>query len=140
MSNKDEKARLLDFLQKSKFDISRQIPGFIDARISNKKGEEPRVVLRVASPLVEDPRFEHDGEIIPLEVKVDYPDSKPVEGKVVVGIGDAQISQTVPTSDQDDVGVTVVPIKRAIGSLESGGRVSEAFDQWKKRHRIKVHR
>lgn len=128
-------AKILRFLQTCKFDLAREIPGFID--ISMPIDGSAKLVLRVSSPLVSPPILSFEGEDIPFDIKVDFPDTQPID-KAVVMAGPMNPSPTMPQA-QDQVGVVALPEKRTVGAHEQGGRNPEAFDAWKKRHKaVKV--
>jgi hypothetical protein len=122
-------AKILRFLQSCKFDLAREVPGYVDARVSE---DGTKVLLRVSVPLATDPQIEFEGEPIPLEISVDFPDAKPVE-KAIVMAGPMNPVETKPTP-QGAVGVVAVPEKVAIGPHEAGGRDSAAVEAWRKRH------
>jgi hypothetical protein len=122
--------KVLRFLQSCKFDLMREVPGFIDAHIA--KDGTPRMVLRVAAPLAEKPSFTFEGEEIPLEITADFPDAKPVD-KTIVMAGPMNPTN-VPPQPQKPVGTVSVPEKIAISPHEGGGRDREAFEAWKRRH------
>lgn len=141
MTNEDKgKSRLLDFMQKHKLDMMRDIPGFIDARL-DKDGTG--LLIRVAQPLLDEPRFvDGEGEI-PFKLQVDFPDGKAAEGQIVVGLGNEESAAVGPQSDDPGdtpgvVGTVAVPLKRPIGPHETGARNKEAYEAWKKRHNIKT--
>jgi hypothetical protein len=143
MSNETkDQAALLEFLQTHKLDMMREIPGFIDARV-DKDGET--LVVRVAQPLVDEPRLVHKGEEIPLKIQIDFPEGKPQEGQVVIGLGDEGSAATAPQNDDPgegpgEVGTVAVPFKRPVGPHESGARDAAAYEAWKKRHKINIKR
>lgn len=122
--------KVLRFLQDCKFDMMREVPGFVDARVA--KDGSAKVVLRVAAPLATPPTFAFEGEEIPVEVSVDFPDAKPAEKAVVMnGPMDPASVQPPP---QRPVGVVATPDKIAISPHEGGARDRAAFEAWKRRH------
>jgi hypothetical protein len=128
-------AKILRFLQTHKFDLAREIPGFID--INMPVDGSLKLVLRVSSPLISPPIINFEGEEIPLDIKIDFPDSKPVEKAVVIS-SPMNPSPTMSQA-QDQIGVVALPEKKAVGAHEQGGRKLEAFEAWKKRHKsVKV--
>jgi len=143
MSNETkDNARLLEFLQRHKLDMMREIPGFIDARVTP---EGDRLIVRVAQPLVDEPRLVHEGEEIPLKIQVDFPDGKPAEGQVVIGMGNEGAAASAPQNDDPGegpgtIGTVAVPFKRPVGPHESGARDAEAYEAWKKRHNLNIKR
>jgi hypothetical protein len=145
MSNEETKdqAKLLEFLQRRKLDMMREIPGFIDARVAP---EGDRLIVRVAAPLVDEPRLvDSEGEEIPVKIQIDFPDGKPAEGKVVIGMGEegaatAEVQNDDPGEGPGKVGTVAVPFKRPIGPHEAGARDSAAYEAWVKRHKLNVKR
>jgi hypothetical protein len=138
-----DQTRLLDFLQRNKLDMMREIPGFIDARVDPAgKG----LIVRVAQPLVDEPRLlDSEGQEVPFKIKIDFPEGKPAEGKVVIGLGAEGAATTVPqdggsANDPGTVGTVAVPFKRPIGPHESGARDPQAYEAWLKRHRLSIKR
>lgn len=132
-----EKTRLLEFLQTHKLDMMREIPGFIDARLNK---DSDALVIRVAQPLIDELHFKDDEGDIPVQVKIDYPDSKAVEGKVVIGLGNNESADVEPQKEPspETVGTVIVPLERTVGPHENMARNSEAYEAWKKRHNLKV--
>ncbi len=122
--------KVLRFLQSCKFDLMREVPGFIDAHIA--KDGSARVVLRVAAPLADPPSFTFEEEDIPVEVVADFPDAKPVS-KAVVMAGPMNPTSAVQPP-QKAVGTVVTPDKIAISPHEGGARDRAAFEAWKRRH------
>lgn len=141
MSNETkDKAALLEFLQTHKLDMMREIPGFIDARV-DPDGQS--LIVRVAQPLIDEPHLVHKGEPIPVKVKIDFPEGKPQEGQVVIGLGEEGSAASAPQNDDPGdgpgtVGTVAVPFKRPVGPHEGGARDPEAYEAWKKRHNLKV--
>jgi len=128
--------KVLRFLQGYKFDMMREVPGFVDAHIA--KDGSAKLVLRVSAPLAERPVFSFEGEEIPLDISVDFPDAKPVDKTVVLASPlNPVATQTQPP--QRHVGEVALPEKIAISPHESGGHDKAAFEAWKMRHsHIKV--
>jgi hypothetical protein len=125
-----DSAKILRFLQKCKFDLAREVPGYVDAHIA--KDGSAKLVLRVSAPLATPPVLSFEEETIPLEVVVDFPDAKPVDKAVVMA---GPMSPTsVPPQPTGQVGTVALPEKVAIGPHEAGARDSAAFEAWKKRH------
>lgn len=143
MNNENKaKTRLLDFMQRHKLDMMRDIPGFIDARLAK---DAEALLIRVAQPLLDEPRLVDEEGDIPFRLQVDFPDGKPAKGQVVVGLGNEQNASTAPSSDDPGdtpgvVGTVAVPLKRPIGPHEPGARNQAAYEAWKKRHNIKIPR
>lgn len=142
MSNetKDQVA-LLEFLQIHKLDMMREIPGFIDARVSP---EGDSLIVRVAQPLIDEPHLVYKGEPIPIKIKIDFPEGKPREGQVVIGLGEEGSAASAPQNDDPGngpgtVGTVAVPFKRPVGPHEGGARDPAAYKAWKKRHNLKVN-
>lgn len=123
--------KILQFLQKRKFDLMREIPGLVDASLA--KDGSAKLVLRVTAPLAALPVLKLGDEEIPLEVKVDFPDAKPVD-KAVVMAGPMNPAQASPQPEHQ-VGEVALPEKQAVGAHEAGGRNQEAFEAWKRRHK-----
>jgi len=123
-------AKILRFLQTRKFDLVREVPGYVDAHLA--KDGSAKLVLRVSAPLQTPPVLEFEDEPIPFEIQVDFPDAKPVD-KAVVMAGPMK-PVNAPALPQGPVGTIAVPEKVAIGAHERGGRNKEAFEAWQKRH------
>lgn len=131
-------SKVLRFLQARKFDLMREVPGFVDAQLA--KDGSAKVALRVSAPLATPPVCKFEDEEIPVEVTVDFPDAKPVDKAVVVA-GPLNPAVVGPDAQQTpgQVGVVATPNEKAVGPHEGGGRDKEAFEAWKQRHRhIKV--
>jgi hypothetical protein len=124
-------AKILRFLQQHKFDLAREVPGYVDACLA--KDGSAKLVLRVSAPLATPPVLEFEEEIVPLEVLVDFPDAKPVD-KAIVMAGPMNPVQTLP-QPQGPVGETALPEKVAVGPHEQGGRSKDSFEAWKQRHK-----
>jgi hypothetical protein len=127
-----DSAKILRFLQNHKFDLAREVPGYVDARLSD---DGSKVALRVSAPLATSPAIEFEGEQIPLEIAVDFPDAKPVD-KVVVVAGPMR-PVSVPPQPRGPVGTVALPEKVAVGPFEQGARSKEAFEAWQERHRAR---
>ena len=123
--------KILRFLQKCKFDLAREVPGFVDAHLA--KDGSAKLILRVSSPLMTLPILSFEEEEIPLEVAVDFPDAKPVD-KAIVMAGSMNPVE-VPPQPHDKIGVVALPEKVAVGPHEQGGRNTEAFEAWQQRHK-----
>jgi hypothetical protein len=126
-----DKDKVLRFLQKCKFDMMREVPGFIDAHIA--RNGSASVTLRVSAPLATPPSFLFEGDEIPVDVSVDFPDAKPAE-KVVVMNGLMDPVAILPQSPPKQVGTVATPDKVAISPHEGGARDQAAFEAWKRRH------
>jgi hypothetical protein len=130
-------AKVLRFLQVCKFDLVRDVPGFMDAYIA--KDGSAKLVLRVAAPLMDPPIFSFEDEFIPVEVKVDFPDAKPVKKAVVMAGPMMPVQVQSQQQQHGKVGETALPMKNAISPHENEGRNAEAFNAWKNRHKhVKV--
>ena len=128
--------KILDFLQKYKFDLTRQVPGYRDAIISE---DGQKLILRVAAPLLDEPNLQYEGERLPVEVKVDFPANQPAEGQVVVNVADRTSVVVAPKVQENQITTTALPMGAAVGPFESSGRSPEAYAEWKKRHKhVKV--
>lgn len=128
--------KILDFLQKYKFDLTRQVPGYRDAVISE---DGQRLILRVAAPLLDEPNLQYEGERLPVEVKVDSPGSKPAEGQIVVNVADRTSVVVSPKIQENQIATTALPMGAAVGPFESGGRDPGAYAEWQRRHKhVKV--
>lgn len=126
-----DNAKILRFLQACKFDLAREVPGFVDAHLPSDGST--KLVLRVTAPLATPPTISFEDEVIPLEVVVDFPDAAPVE-KAIVMAGPMNPTSVPVQGPPDQIGTIAVPEKRAIGAHEPGGRNAEAFEAWKQRH------
>jgi hypothetical protein len=124
-------AKILRFLQQHKFDLAREVPGYVDARLA--KDGSAKLMLRISAPLATLPVLEFEDETIPLEVLVDFPDAKPVD-KAIVMAGPMNPVQVLP-QPQGKIGETALPEKVAVGPHEQGGRNTKAFEAWKQRHK-----
>lgn len=124
-----DKEKILRFLQTHKFDLMREVPGFVYARVDDSG---TKVVLRVSAPLVTPPMAEFEGEQIPFEVVADFPDAKPVDKAVVVSGPMNPVS--VPPQPQEKIGTVALPEKVAIGPFEQGARNAGSYEAWVKRH------
>jgi len=129
--------KVLRFLQAHKFDLMREVPGFVDARLA--QDGSAKVVLRVSTPLAVLPVCSFEGEEIPVELQVDFPDANPVD-KAVVVTGSLVPMVVGPDAQRPpgQVGIVATPNEKAVGPHEPGGRNKEAFEAWKNRHHIKV--
>jgi len=131
-----DNAKILRFLQTCKFDLAREVPGYVDAHLA--KDGSAKLILRVMAPMLTPPILTFEDETIPLEVVVDFPDARPVD-KAIVMAGPMNPTAVPSQSAPGQVGTIAVPEKRAIGAHEQGGRNAEAFEAWKQRHKhVKV--
>lgn len=120
-------AKILKFLQIRKFDLSREIPGFLD--ISIPEDGSPKLVLYVSSPLESSPSIEFEGDQIPVEVKVNFPNGKPID-KTIVMSGPMNPTQILTPEENTNS----IPEKVAMNPHERGGRNQQAYEAWQKRH------
>jgi len=123
-----DKEKILGFLQKHKFDLMREVPGFVNAVIADT---EDKLLLRVFAPLANPLNLMFEDEQIPVEVIVDFPDAKPTDKIVVLTNSKKPL---VVTAQPENI-AAVVPEEVAIGPHEQGGRDSKAFEDWKQRHK-----
>lgn len=146
--SKETKSRILAFLQAKKFDLMRQVPGFVDAALS-VEDSEPVLLLKVAAPLEREVEFAYEDEILPVKVEIATGGAAALneEGKenegdaVVVAPGDSgpQPIKAAVQNDKDKIAVVAAPNEVAISPHQPGGRNRAAFEAWKKRHRhVKV--
>jgi hypothetical protein len=131
-------SKVLRFLQAHKFDLMREVPGFVDAQLS--KDGEARVTLRVTSPLATPPACTFEGDEIPIDLQVDFPDSRQADKVVVVAGNMAGPTVVGPVAQAPgQVGTVATPNEKAVGPHEAGGRNSTAYEAWRHRHRhVKV--
>ena len=121
-----DSAKILQFLQKFKFDLMREIPGFNDAFLSD---DGKKLVLCVSNPLSKEASFTFEDEIVPIEVKVTLPNSPSVNKAIV--IGDVLKPSSINSNNEDRL---ISSEKIAIHPYETGGRNKESFEAFKKRH------
>jgi len=143
--SKNVKQSILKFLQTKKFDLTRTVPGFVDAELGEDEGE-CFVKITLSTPLEDELVFSHDGTDLPVRTVVQDADksSTTTGGKIVVMGADQKPHVMVPGSEgeSDSVGVLAVPNEVAISpqTASSGtAKNKEAYEAWKARHRhVKV--
>jgi hypothetical protein len=131
-------SKILQFLQKCKFDLMREIPGFVDAYVA--KDGSANLIIRVEAPLATIPSLSFEDEVIPVTLVVDHPDAKAAD-KVVVMAGPMQPVALGPHQGHPGqvIGESALPNARAVGPHEQGGRNGAAYEAWKARHKhVKV--
>lgn len=109
-----DRQTIMKFLQKSKLDLMRTIPGFVDAEAPAQDDPNPRVILTVAAE-IEEPELTFEGEPLSVEVVVRQP--------VVVMQKDAS-GRPKP--------VNVTP---AAADDATAARNAKSYEAWRKRHR-----
>jgi hypothetical protein len=122
--------KVLKFLQQCKFDLAREIPGFVDAFMA--KDGSAKIVIRTVAPLQTVPKLTFEEEEIPVECSIDFPDAKPNEKSVV--ITSPGQPQSMPNLPKGEFEVYSLPTETAIGPNEPGARNQKSYEEWQKRH------
>lgn len=132
MSNSVDKKNILEFLQKKKLDLYKQIPGFVDAELIEEKNKV-KLLVKVGSDLAEKPSISFKGKNIPIKIET-------------VGGGGVLVNSVIENSPiehnqnakNDVFKVALLPNEEAINPNSSSPKNRASYEAWKKRHNIKT--